>query len=190
MPANHNVPHTPEARAKMRKAHLGKPCPWSRRDTRVESGVTLYICGACKQFKPREGFYTNKRTLLGLTSQCRKCHTQTGLASRDREKALVSNRRSEAKRRARKAQSAVTITVKELAEFEKVWGDRCLKCGATADLQWDHIEPLAKGGAHSLANLQRLCGRCNNQKHTRTKDYRTPTQKVWVPEFKVIEGAA
>jgi 5-methylcytosine-specific restriction endonuclease McrA len=48
-----------------------------------------------------------------------------------------------------------------------VWGrdeGRCVGCGADEDLQFDHIIPVAKGGASSAANLQLLCGDCNRQK--------------------------
>jgi 5-methylcytosine-specific restriction endonuclease McrA len=48
-----------------------------------------------------------------------------------------------------------------------VWqrdGGRCSHCGAVAELQFDHIIPVAKGGATSEENLQILCGPCNRRK--------------------------
>ena len=40
----------------------------------------------------------------------------------------------------------------------------CADCGATAELQIDHIVPVVMGGATSGANLQILCGPCNRKK--------------------------
>jgi NAD-dependent dihydropyrimidine dehydrogenase PreA subunit len=43
-------------------------------------------------------------------------------------------------------------------------GDKCLECGSCEDLQFDHIIPVALGGATSPENLQILCGDCNRSK--------------------------
>jgi hypothetical protein len=48
-----------------------------------------------------------------------------------------------------------------------VWerdGGRCVQCGATDYLEFDHIIPYAKGGASTVNNVQLLCRRCNLQK--------------------------
>jgi 5-methylcytosine-specific restriction endonuclease McrA len=41
---------------------------------------------------------------------------------------------------------------------------RCRECGNGFDLQYDHVIPLALGGATSVGNLQLLCGDCNRAK--------------------------
>jgi len=41
---------------------------------------------------------------------------------------------------------------------------RCVECGSTERLEYDHIISLAKGGSDTERNLQLLCERCNRQK--------------------------
>lgn len=43
-------------------------------------------------------------------------------------------------------------------------GGRCVECGGSFDLQYDHILPVAHGGATTLENLQLLCADCNRSK--------------------------
>jgi hypothetical protein len=50
---------------------------------------------------------------------------------------------------------------------EKVYlrdGGRCVGCGASTDLHFDHIHPWSKGGAATVANLRLLCARSNLSK--------------------------
>jgi 5-methylcytosine-specific restriction endonuclease McrA len=50
-----------------------------------------------------------------------------------------------------------------LAVFERD-GGRCVECGSSFDIQYDHVIPLALGGANTAANLQILCAPCNQSK--------------------------
>lgn len=48
-----------------------------------------------------------------------------------------------------------------------VWardGGKCVKCGASEQLHFDHIIPLSKGGGDHAENIQLLCRRCNLSK--------------------------
>lgn len=48
-----------------------------------------------------------------------------------------------------------------------VWerdGGRCVECGTDFELQFDHVIPVALGGATTPENLQLLCGPCNRRK--------------------------
>jgi hypothetical protein len=53
----------------------------------------------------------------------------------------------------------------------EVWkrdGGRCVTCGATSDLHFDHILPWSRGGSSiDPSNIQILCGRHNLQKSDR-----------------------
>jgi hypothetical protein len=40
----------------------------------------------------------------------------------------------------------------------------CLRCGRGLGIEWDHINPVAKGGPTSLTNLQPLCRSCHRAK--------------------------
>ena len=41
---------------------------------------------------------------------------------------------------------------------------RCVKCDSNQRLEFDHVIPLALGGANTARNLQLLCETCNRSK--------------------------
>ncbi len=40
----------------------------------------------------------------------------------------------------------------------------CAKCGSQANLEYDHIIPVSKGGSNTARNIQLLCAQCNRSK--------------------------
>jgi len=60
------------------------------------------------------------------------------------------------------------IPTKVKLEVWKRDGGRCVQCGTTDDLHFDHIIPWSKGGSSNTAdNIQLLCGKHNLEKHDR-----------------------
>lgn len=50
---------------------------------------------------------------------------------------------------------------------KEVWkrdGGRCIKCGSSQNIHFDHIIPFSKGGSNEADNIQILCSRCNIKK--------------------------
>jgi len=178
MPANHCVPHTAAAKAKMSAARVGKPAPWKHRPTIERDGVTLYRCGSCAAFLPRGDYYANKRTLLGIKSQCKKCHCATTIASRDKDLAREANRQHMARARqadpqrfrtrdaAASAQRPVTQKVLARAELNAAVRSgaikkpaMCSQCPETRRLHGhhdDYSKPL---------QVRWLCPRCHGKEH-------------------------
>lgn len=48
-------------------------------------------------------------------------------------------------------------------------GWRCVRCGAAARLEVDHIRPRRAGGGNDEANLRTLCRSCHIARHRRKK---------------------
>ena len=100
---------------------------------------------------------------------------EDGLAARD-VLALAYERQMRGRRRLERAHTALGAAslperarrepiprAVRLAVFERD-GGRCVQCGAGFELQYDHVIPLALGGASTVENLQILCAPCNGRK--------------------------
>jgi 5-methylcytosine-specific restriction endonuclease McrA len=71
------------------------------------------------------------------------------------------------------------ISLRELAELKATFDGKCAYCLCADAEAFDHVEPIARGGAHSLDNLVPACTRCNSSKNARTlmQWLRTPTAR-------------
>lgn len=76
-------------------------------------------------------------------------------SSRNKEKVALKN----AERRAKAKE--FLVTEKDIA---KIRSSSCLNCGTSDSISIDHVVPLARGGKHSVGNLQPLCKPCNSSK--------------------------
>jgi 5-methylcytosine-specific restriction endonuclease McrA len=89
--------------------------------------------------------------------------------------ALVADRERRARRRLDRAHAALRQEHDSVSRREPLPRDarlavwrrdrgRCRECGSGFDLQYDHVIPVALGGASRIENLQLLCGDCNRAK--------------------------
>lgn len=66
------------------------------------------------------------------------------------------------RRRIRLENNGVFVILKK--EIKRLLSQPCSFCGSYEKTTLDHIVPIAKGGRHSIGNLQTLCQSCNSQK--------------------------
>lgn len=107
-------------------------------------------CSTCKQIKPLTEFRPDSRYRSGHHSQCKEC-------------VLLGGREHTRRRRAWKSDGKV-----DYAAIIERDGMVCHICGKPiADrrsLEFDHVVPLAKGGAHTPENVRPAHKRCNRKK--------------------------
>jgi ribosomal protein S27AE len=162
----------------MSAARKGKPAPWKHRESRVVDGVAVYRCGRCAGFFPLDGFYKDKRTTLGIKSECKGCHTATTISSRDPENARALNARYMArsrqtdpdKHRAREREASRSRPVDRKAVARRelnaairsglvVRPAECSGCGGGSRIHGhhdDYTKPLI---------VRWLCPRCHGREH-------------------------
>ena len=153
-------------------------------------GVETY-CRECNNARLREKYSKNPKKKIVKTRAYHIAHPEWSkeyqqkwhVENRDRRYAKVKERLilepefrkyrreisliSSQKRRAQKTQTEVKKVTKEdykkiLAEFN----NQCWICEVElTQVFWDHVQPLAKGGAHTLSNLRPSCNPCNSRKN-------------------------
>jgi hypothetical protein len=67
---------------------------------------------------------------------------------------------------AKRASRYISKQIKD--EVRKRDRERCVECGATDYLEFDHITPYSKGAPNVVDNIQLLCRKCNLKKGSKT----------------------
>lgn len=87
------------------------------------------------------------------------------------EHARDSGREHAGRRRARtRANGVFTVTAKDYVKLLDRANGACVYCKTALSaktIQWDHVFPIARGGAHSVGNLAPACIKCNQSKSSK-----------------------
>lgn len=152
------------------------------------------VCTKCAIDKPAEDFYKDARRKSGLYSHCKECFTAHCRATHDPEKTYkrarcwteerggrqVTKARVEAWRAANPERWAVLNRENAnrrrssdgtQVDFGLILEEHGMTCHICREeipslyvLHFDHVIPLSKGGAHSMANIKPSHARCNLSK--------------------------
>lgn len=165
----HNMSHTKEAKRKMSEARKGVPNISRRRATIIDSGVILYRCGRCGEFKPYEDFYKDNRTILGIQSECKRCHCKTSIASRNKENSRRINREYMRRRR---------------MEYSEIVRENDRKRSITRDKDEKYRARMLLNIAVRSGKIQRpaRCERCDTvgKVYGHHTDYNKPLDVEWL----------
>lgn len=135
-------------------------------------------CRACYNIKQRKYWNDNREKMNRLQNDWRKRnpekrkaqHLRYNEAHREERVATARKwgkenpeRRAQIKGsyRARKRSEALHVLPREIRRLK---ASPCAVCGSQGPVDIDHVIPLAKGGRHSIGNLQPLCHSCNCSK--------------------------
>lgn len=159
--------------------------------TRRQARFGYCLCGRCEEEKPLSshyfyGPYEAKRnprsesaaTRAGYDPWCKQCRRQYYRDNREHWKDLVARWRAENPERVVNSQRQREIRVRQgrtgHVSLKRILirdGQCCHLCGqlieSLADLHFDHIIPLSKGGEHSENNIAASHAWCNMQKGVR-----------------------
>ena len=140
-----------------------------RKKSRIVAGKYVRLCPKCRIWKFETEYYKDKRTLNGLTSQCKKCHTETNLRTRDKLNARRICR--EYMRRARARDPEKFRERDRLASRKRVKDCKTKACAIL-------------NSAVKSKKIERpcICSACNERKKITAHhpDYSLPLQVEWL----------
>lgn len=131
-------------------------------------------CSKCGNTHPLSMFSKRTDRIDSYRGRCTNCNAEAARMKliNNPEKTREIKRQAQRMRRARKHAAGGIFTRDDWNEILERYNHRCLSCGATDDLQPDHVIPLSVGGSNDKSNIQPLCGFCNRKKQAHIIDYR------------------
>ena len=112
----------------------------------------------------------NRRKLPGVAEILKR--KVKAWAANNKERLRELNREADTRRRARLLNAKINdFTKEQWAWLKEKYDYHCAYCGTHSNhLQQDHVEPLSKGGNHTLKNIVPACPTCNRIKKDRSLD--------------------
>lgn len=132
----------------------------------------------------RNWHYANHNRSIQITTEWKKNNKDK--VDQYNKEHILEKRHSVELRRARilDADDGTMSSPSDWRELIALYGNKCAYCLKkfdSADLEQDHVEPISKGGQHSMYNVVPACRPCNRHK---ASSYIEPRHYMWT----VING--
>ena len=137
-------------------------------------------CSRCKEVKPHEKFYQNKKQKGKVYPICKNCRSEYGIkhrrASRQKDplRYFVHSIVNQTKFRAKRSGIKHEITHQDIYHLFERFGDSCPCCGRQFNLtsndhkQCPSLDQIIPGEGYTTGNTTLLCGQCNTVKNGMT----------------------
>lgn len=125
-------------------------------------------CIPCEKQRRKEYYKKNSEHIKAKAAQWKKDNPEKikEIRKANRKKNLnkirLRSKNKEGRRRSRKRNNGEFLILNK--ELRKIYSSACVICASTENIAADHIIPIARGGRHSIGNLQPLCNKCNSSK--------------------------